>query len=486
MIEEDAYELLHEYISRLEKNLHGQKGSKDIMEDIELRIAELCQLLMSDKKQVLEKEDIESVIKTLGNPEDFIEEENETQDSNKTFENAFEQESFTKEKRLYRDIENAKIAGICSGIANYFHVDVIVIRIIFLIFLFVGGFGFPLYIILWLVIPKTNSTIDRLRMQGKPITVDSVKEEIEQAAKRVKNSSTSFAERIRKDDSYTRRFSSIGRLISSVVGIGLIGTGLFFLIVFTILFFGGLRFIPIVAENGYLSLNQLSELLLSDSNDLIFVYLGVILVTFSLVLFLISNGTYILMKVKSKWTKISSLSLFALGIVGSIICIYLSFKTSRDFVTEREIEKEIASINCPELELEFMKETRANLDGFEIKNGHDHPFRHAIILKGNNLYSKDVEFIYRESKDSLYHVYQNFSANSYSYENALSKAKNIEHKIQLDSTKLLINPSFFYPKKDKIRVQRVKIIIEIPVNKYVKFGDEKISWDVYENEEIYW
>ena len=57
MIEEDAYQLLHLYLSRLEKNLSGQQGSKDIIEDIELRIAELCQQLLFKK--------IESMARTL-------------------------------------------------------------------------------------------------------------------------------------------------------------------------------------------------------------------------------------------------------------------------------------------------------------------------------------------------------------------------------------------------------------------------------------
>ncbi len=484
MIEEDAYQLLHLYLTRLEKNLSGQQGSKDIIEDIELRIAELCQQLLTDKKEVLEKDDIESIIRTLGEPEDFIDEDSNDKKSSSEQENSFntnyyKEDFYGKEKKLYRDIENAKIAGICSGLANYLHVDVIIIRIIFLLFLLVGGFGFPLYLILWFVIPKANSTIDRLRMQGKPITVDSVKEEFEQAANRVKNSSKSFADKIRKDQDYTRRFSSIGRLIRSAFGIGLLGTGIFFLIIFIVLFFGGFRFIPIVSENGYLSVNQLGELLLSENNDVFLAWIGGFLVSFSVILFLISNGTYVLMNLKSRWTKISSLALFSFGVIGTVICVYLSMKTARDVFTEAEIEKEIATVNLPELIIERMNSISPLLGDYSISKSNEHHFETTMEVKGNKIYDSGIKFLYRESKDSLYHIIQNLSANSYSHENAIIKAKNIKHQIEIDSNILRINPEFNFPKKDKIRSQRVVIIIEIPVNKNIKIDNEIINMNQF-------
>jgi phage shock protein C len=55
-------------------------------------------------------------------------------------------------KRLYRSKENKKIAGICTGIGDYFDIDPIIIRLLFLVALFLGG-GLIVYIIAWIIIP---------------------------------------------------------------------------------------------------------------------------------------------------------------------------------------------------------------------------------------------------------------------------------------------------------------------------------------------
>jgi phage shock protein PspC (stress-responsive transcriptional regulator) len=57
-------------------------------------------------------------------------------------------------KELYRDKQRASIGGVCAGLADYFTVDVTLVRAIFLIALFGFGTGFLLYIILWIVMPE--------------------------------------------------------------------------------------------------------------------------------------------------------------------------------------------------------------------------------------------------------------------------------------------------------------------------------------------
>jgi phage shock protein C len=57
-------------------------------------------------------------------------------------------------KRLYRSTENRMIAGVCGGIAEYFDIDPVIIRIIAVILLFAGTAGFWAYIILWIIVPK--------------------------------------------------------------------------------------------------------------------------------------------------------------------------------------------------------------------------------------------------------------------------------------------------------------------------------------------
>lgn len=57
-------------------------------------------------------------------------------------------------KKLYRDEQHKVIGGVCAGLAEYFEVDIAIVRAIFLLALILKGTGVLLYIILWIVLPK--------------------------------------------------------------------------------------------------------------------------------------------------------------------------------------------------------------------------------------------------------------------------------------------------------------------------------------------
>ncbi|WP_018478393.1 PspC domain-containing protein [Pontibacter roseus] len=77
-------------------------------------------------------------------------------------------------KKLFRDPSDKKLAGVASGIAKYFGVDVAVIRILFLALIFAGGFGILAYIILWIAVPEAATLTERMQMQGNPVTLSSI------------------------------------------------------------------------------------------------------------------------------------------------------------------------------------------------------------------------------------------------------------------------------------------------------------------------
>jgi phage shock protein C len=56
-------------------------------------------------------------------------------------------------RRLMRSTRDKKIAGVCGGLAEYFDLDPTIVRVIWLLAVFVAGTGFLLYIILWIVLP---------------------------------------------------------------------------------------------------------------------------------------------------------------------------------------------------------------------------------------------------------------------------------------------------------------------------------------------
>ena len=64
------------------------------------------------------------------------------------------------EKKLYRDPSRKVIAGVCAGLADYFSVDITIVRLVFVLTLIFKGGGFLAYIILWIVMPRKNDALN--------------------------------------------------------------------------------------------------------------------------------------------------------------------------------------------------------------------------------------------------------------------------------------------------------------------------------------
>ena len=152
-VDEDAYDLLNKYLESIK--LYFSKIDKDgeIISDIESRIAENFLSKLSNKNNSISLLDVKNIIKIMGTLDDFKE---IYDDENK------EEETFSSNgkdsKKLCRNVNDKVIAGVASGISNYFQVDPIIIRIIFLASLFAGGFGFFAYIICWIGIPAKDGS----------------------------------------------------------------------------------------------------------------------------------------------------------------------------------------------------------------------------------------------------------------------------------------------------------------------------------------
>ncbi len=465
LIEEDAYELLQSYMNRLTHSLRNEKGSKEIIEDIEFRVAELCSSHLNEKKQVIEKEDIEDIVKTLGEPEEYVEGIEDFTQENKT--NSFEDKQSSTNRRLFREMENAKIAGVCGGIGKYFDIDVVIIRAIFLIVFFFFGFGLPIYILLWMILPIASTTIDRLKMQGKPITAETIKEEVESATNRLSTASNSFANKISKGGVYSQRFGSIGQIIKSFFGIASIFIGLIILGFFILLIFGS-NIIPFGSDEQFMSLTDIGKIVLEGKSDVYWAWVGVSTASLSAIFFLLIFGTRLIFNFKNKLTKISLISLVFIGFSGVILSTYIGVKSGREMVFEGELEKSIGAVDADTLKIEshFKKLNNSN-----IKSNGNSGF---VTIDGNKITDSGIHFEYTESKDSLYHIYQILTANSSTHKKAERKANNIQHSILISNNILHVNTSFSYPKSDKLRDQEVIIIIQIPKGKFVEIDNQKV------------
>ncbi|MCA0426153.1 MAG: PspC domain-containing protein [Bacteroidetes bacterium] len=81
-------------------------------------------------------------------------------------------------RRLFRDPDNRVLSGVSSGLAAYFGLDVVWIRLAFVVALFAFGSGFWLYIILWAITPKAQTAADKLMMRGEPVDIKSIEKEV--------------------------------------------------------------------------------------------------------------------------------------------------------------------------------------------------------------------------------------------------------------------------------------------------------------------
>ncbi len=128
-IDEDAYERLHEYRAGLERKFGNTAESKEIINDIESRMAELLQERLSSKKQSVDIADIEYVIAVMGGPEEVAQEaEYSTINQGNTTKRWYQ-------RKLYRDPDNAVIGGVCGGLGSFFGIDPVILRILFLVVL---------------------------------------------------------------------------------------------------------------------------------------------------------------------------------------------------------------------------------------------------------------------------------------------------------------------------------------------------------------
>lgn len=154
-LEEDAYKRLTDYLEHYKARLTVTENQKEeVMEDIEGRIAELFYQSAGGADRVVSLALVDQVASALGMP-DGTQEGPQPQFS-----------SAPLQKKLYRDPDEKKLAGICSGLAIYLELDVTLIRLLMLIAVFFGTAGFWIYIIFWIVVPVADTPAKKCELRG--------------------------------------------------------------------------------------------------------------------------------------------------------------------------------------------------------------------------------------------------------------------------------------------------------------------------------
>ena len=248
-IDNDAYELLKKYLDSIKSYFEKIETEEDILMDIETRISEKFSSIKNFSES-LNLKDVKNIINEMGSVDDFKEiyeeyskkEESEFNEStNKNFKNENRKiyrnlddkviagvasgianyfnidpvisrllflaslltgfglivyiicwigipgkrvGMLNSSKRLFRDGDNKILGGVAYGIANYFSIDPAIIRIIFIVSLFLGGFGLITYILLWISIPEAKTVEDKMRAKGYEVTLENIEKYIKGAFKK--------------------------------------------------------------------------------------------------------------------------------------------------------------------------------------------------------------------------------------------------------------------------------------------------------------
>ena len=175
-IDDDAYDVLNQYFLELSKRF-PEDEKEEILRDIEGRMAELFTFKLQTRN-VVDINDVNEVIDVIGHPDQFDDESGNSSEGNfseskKTEERTseerrnFDNSSRKQYRKLYRNGTDKIIGGVASGLAAYFDLDPVVMRILFVVLAFASlGWGVLIYLIFLIAMPEATTKAQLLEMQG--------------------------------------------------------------------------------------------------------------------------------------------------------------------------------------------------------------------------------------------------------------------------------------------------------------------------------
>jgi phage shock protein PspC (stress-responsive transcriptional regulator) len=171
-VEDDAYFRLKEYLKRFEETIPDKQEAREVMEDVEARVAEIFQKEMKFPNQVVDMGLVQVVIDHLGEMGPASQEY--TTQSSSSY-GSYESDYTKGERKFYRDVDEKMLAGVCSGIAAYTGVDVTIIRIVFVALAFAYGTAIFAYFLIWIIAPKAESVAQKLQLRGYAPTAENIR-----------------------------------------------------------------------------------------------------------------------------------------------------------------------------------------------------------------------------------------------------------------------------------------------------------------------
>ncbi|MGB1449980.1 MAG: PspC domain-containing protein [Flavobacteriaceae bacterium] len=462
-LDENAYALLKNYLDKLERLFQNTEGAKDILEDIEARIAELFTALKKDNLYVISVEDVEKVIETLGTPEDLASED--TTESTPQYDSP---------KKLFRDPDDRFLSGVAGGLSHYLGLDSVWIRLILLILFFSSVGGVVLvYILLWVLIPEAKTTAEKLMMKGEPVNVSTIKnkikEEIEQVSDKVKDVDyKNMGDQLKKK---SKDFSDILlKLVKGIVKLLSLLIGVFFLFVSSMVLL--FLFVGSIIGSVFTAVIPNEIMQYGLSLDIPIVVLGF----FSLLIigipfvFLFSLGLQLLARNKSFMSRFSKLILLGVWIISLITLMVFGIIETKSFAISAKSTQDI----------HWEQQTQ---DTLKIYLNDDHSYNETVtVFNQVTLIENEAGEKFRiddnirlwigENKDNTLHMTIEKEAKGWSQSKAKKNTEVIDYSLDYYDNQLVLDNFWLSPINHKSHPESVRLKLTVPEGKYLYIDND--------------
>ncbi|WP_438965728.1 PspC domain-containing protein [Flavobacterium sp.] len=472
-IDEDAFNKLNRYLDAVKRSL-SPEGREEIIKDIESRIAELFQEKIINEKQVISSKQVEDMIAIMGQPEDYKIDEEPIEKKSKN------QNTYYSSKKLYRDVDEKVLGGVCAGFSHYIGIDAIWLKIVFILLTVSGGFGIPLYLILWVLLPKATTTAQKLEMRGMPINISNIEKKVkegfddiaskfndidtEKVLYNVKNGSQKVGSSI--EDLFSNLFKFFGKILGGFI-VMITSITLISLLIGTI-------FMCFSTSVDHINMPWNEYLRASNYTDFpmwivqIFSFFVIAIPTF---FFMILGLKLLISNLKSigSYAKYSLLGLWILSIV---FLVYFGLRQASEVSFESKVveKKEIGMTSNDTLKI-YMK-----YNNFYAKSiNHKSDFKFIRDEKDQEIiYSNNVKIHLMKTDENKPFIQIEKTAYGNSYEAGKQRAKKINYNYDIQGNNINLDNYLITDRSNKFRDQEVHVYIYIP-KETVVYPSESIT-----------
>ncbi|WP_423128590.1 PspC domain-containing protein [Gaoshiqia sp. Z1-71] len=489
-IDEDAYEKLRGYLQMLNRHFSQMEEGVEILQDIESRIAELFLEKMGEGQDVINDAWVDEIISRMGKPEDFMDAEAEEPKA----EEAAAAPAKKIRRRLYRDPDNRVLGGVCSGLGAYFNIDPVILRVLFVLILFLGvGASLLVYLVLWIAVPKAKTTAQRLEMKGEEATVSNIQKSFRDEMKDMEESYNKFMHSPAYEKGYNRMsrfgdfvgdaFKVLLRVVTVLFGALLIMTGFLGLVGFMTSMVVGHSVFSTAPWFGHwgpgFSMPEIANYFISPGSFTIIMIAVAFLIGIPL-LAILYIGTKIVFNYKSN-NKLIFLSGLAVWLVALIVVISVSVGQVKEY-SKRTTVSQSQVIDC------------ANCQTLYLKLGEDHykhRYQSKIDLQRMKVLSENGESVLlgsprldiEKGNTNEFVILIRKKSRGSSVEAARDHVEEIVYNITQKDSVVFFAPYYTLGEGKRWLDQELDITVKIPEGKSV-FLDESMVEIIYDIENV--